>query len=66
MIVDKSEEEGLPFFVRVCRVGQVGAVQGVPLPQIAKNVSFKAAVGFGLLRGGQLRGGYPPFGQLAA
>ena len=66
MIVDKSEEEGLPLFVRVGRVGQVGAVQGVPLPQVAKSVSFKATVRFWLLFSGQLSGGRPPFGQLAA
>jgi hypothetical protein len=52
MIVDKSEEEGLPLFVRVGRIGQGGAVQSVPLPQIAKSVSFKATVRFGLLLGG--------------
>ena len=66
VIVDKGEQEGLPLFVRVGRVGQVGAVQGVPLPQIAKSVSFKATVRFGLLFGSQLGGGRAPFGQLAA
>ncbi len=66
VVVNEGKEEGLPFLVEVGRIGQIGAVQGVALPKVAKSAALKTAVGFGRLGEGQQRGGRASFCQLTA
>ena len=66
VVVNEGKEEGLPFLVGVGRIGQVGAVQGVALPKVAKSAALKAAIGFGRARDCQQRGGCASFCQLTA
>ena len=66
VVIEESKEEDLPLLIRVGRVGQGGAVHGVPLPQVAEGGPLEAAEGFGALLGQELSGGGAPLGQVAA
>jgi hypothetical protein len=57
MVVEKSEQKDLARFVRVGGVGDLGAVHGIALPQVAKVVALEATVGLGALFAEELRGG---------
>ena len=64
MIVDEGKREYLPFLIRVSRIGEIGAVHRVPLPEVAEVRPFKAPVGLGALRGEELRRGGVAPGQM--
>jgi hypothetical protein len=66
MIVEKSEEKDLALAVGVGRVGKVGTIHRVSLPQVSKVSPFEAAVGFGTLLRNELGGGGVAKGELAA
>ena len=66
VVVEEGEEEDLALLVGVGRVGQLGAVHGVALPQVAKVGALEAAVGLGPLLGQELGRRGVAQGQLAA
>jgi hypothetical protein len=66
VIVEESEEKDLALAVGIGRVGEVGTVHGVALPQVAKVGTFEAAIGFGTLFGEELGGSGTTAGELAA
>jgi hypothetical protein len=66
VVVQESKEEHLALLIRFCGIGEVGAVHGVALPQVAEMGALEAAVGFGALLGQELGGGRATAGKLAA
>jgi len=66
VVVNEGKEEGLAFAVGGSRVGQVGTVQRIALPKVAKGAALKTAVGFGRLGERQQGSGRAPFCQLTA
>jgi len=49
VVVEEGEQKHLTFLARVGGVGDVWAMHGIALPEVAEVVSFKAAVGLGPL-----------------
>jgi len=66
MVVEEGKEEDLALPVRMGRVGQIGTIHGIPLPQLTKVGAFKAAIGPGALLGEELGSGGAPSGEVAA
>jgi len=66
VVVEKGKEEGLALLVGVGRVGEVGAVHRIPLPQVAEVSALEAAVGFGPLLDEELGRCGASEGELAA
>ena len=66
VVVEEGKEEDLALPVGMGRVGKIGTVHGVALPQVAKVGALEAAVGFGALFGEELGGGGATPGELAA
>jgi hypothetical protein len=54
VVVEEGEEKDLALLVGIGRVGQLGAVHGITLPQVAKVGALEAAVGLGPLFGQEL------------
>jgi hypothetical protein len=65
VVVDEGKQKHLPFLARVGRIGEVGTVHGIALPQIAKVVPFEASVGLGALFVEELSGGGIAASQMA-
>ena len=66
VVVEEGEEEGLALLIGVGRVGEVGAVHRIPLPQVAEVSALEAAVGLGPLLGEELGSGGAAESELAA
>ena len=66
VVVEEGKEKNLALLVGVGRVGELGAVHGVALPQVAKVGALEAAVGLGALLVEELGGGGVAPGELAA
>jgi hypothetical protein len=66
MVVEEGKEEDLSLSVRVGRIGEIGTVHGVPLPEPAKVGALEAAVGLWALLGEELCGSSAPLGEVAA
>jgi len=66
VIVEEGKEKDLALAVGVSGIGEIGAVHGVALPQVAKVAALETAVGLGTLLGQELGGGGATAGELAA
>jgi hypothetical protein len=66
MVVEESEQEDLALPVRVGRIGKIGTVHSISLPQLTKVCAFEAAVGLGALLGEELSGRSAPPGEMTA
>lgn len=66
VVVEEGKKVNLALLVRVGRIGEIGTIHSVPLPQVAKVSALKAAIGFGTLLDEELGGGGAATGQLAA
>ena len=64
VVVEEGKEEGLALRLGVGRVGQLGAVEGVGLPQVAEMLALEAAEGSSPFE--QASAGGATGGQLAA
>ena len=64
MVVEEGEEKGLALGLRVGGVSQLGAVEGIRLPQVAEMLALEAAEGSGTL--GEACPGSAAGGQVAA
>jgi len=65
-VVEKGEQKDLALAIWIARVGEIGAVHGVTLPQVAKVGTLETTVGLGTLLGQELGGGSATAGELAA
>jgi hypothetical protein len=57
VVVDEGKQEHLPFLVRVGRIGEIGTVHGIALPEVAEMIAFEAPIGLGALLVEELRCG---------
>jgi hypothetical protein len=66
VIVDEGKEKHLSFLIGVSRIGEIGAVHGIALPEVAEVGSFEAPIGLGALLAEELSRGSIAEGQVAA
>jgi hypothetical protein len=66
VIIEEGEEENLALLIGVGRVGELGAVHSVALPEITEVAALETAIGLGTLLGEELGGGGASLSQLAA
>lgn len=65
VVIEEGEKEHPTILVGVSRIGEIGPVHGIALPQVAEVGSFEASVGLGPLFAEQLSGGGIPQSQVA-
>jgi hypothetical protein len=66
VIIEESKEKDLALAVEIGRIGEVGAVHSVALPQVAKVGTLETAIRLGALFGEELGGSRAAAGKLAA